>query len=98
MCFELAVYGLVSGLLYGLLPKRKASIYVSLLAAMLVGRIVWGAVRLIISGVGGSAFTWAAFLSGAFTSAIPGIILHIVLIPLLVIALERALPWLKSGR
>ncbi len=98
MCFELAVYGLVSGLLYGLLPKRKASIYISLLAAMLVGRIVWGAVRLIISGVGGSAFTWAAFLSGAFTSAIPGIILHIVLIPLLVIALERALPWLKSGR
>ena len=98
MCFELAVYGLVSGLLYGLLPKRKASIYISLLAAMLVGRIVWGAVRMIISGVGGSAFTWAAFLSGAFTSAIPGIILHIVLIPLLVIALERALPWLKSGR
>ena len=98
MCFELAVYGLVSGLLYGLLPKRKASIYVSLLAAMLVGRIVWGAVRLIISGVGGSAFTWAAFLSGAFTSVIPGIILHIVLIPLLVIALESALPWLKSGR
>ena len=98
MCFELAVYGLVSGLLYGLLPKRKASIYISLLTAMLVGRIVWGAVRLIISGVGGSAFTWAAFLSGAFTSAIPGIILHIVLIPLLVIALERALPWLKSGR
>lgn len=98
MCFELAVYGLVSGLLYGLLPKRKASIYVSLLAAMLVGRIVWGVVRMIISGVGGSAFTWAAFLSGAFTSAIPGIILHIVLIPLLVIALERALPWLKSGR
>jgi len=48
--------------------------------------------------VSGSAFTWAAFLSGAFTSAIPGIILHIVLIPLLVIALERALPWLKSGR
>ena len=98
MCFELAVYGLVSGLLYGLLPKRKASIYISLLAAMLVGRIVWGAVRMIISGVGGSAFTWAAFLSGAFTSAIPGIILHIVLIPLLVIALERALPWLKSGK
>ena len=98
MCFELAVYGLVSGLLYGLLPKKKASIYISLLTAMLVGRIIWGAVRMIISDVSGSAFTWAAFLSGAFTSAIPGIILHIVLIPLLVIALERALPWLKSGR
>ena len=98
MCFELAVYGLVSGLLYGMLPRRKISIYISLLAAMLCGRVVWGAVRLVISGVIGNAFTWAAFLSGAFTSAIPGIILHIALIPALVMALERALPWLKSGK
>ena len=98
MCFELAVYGLASGLLYAVLPRRKVSIYIALLAAMLCGRVVWGAVRLVLSGVTGSAFTWAAFLSGAFTSAVPGIILHIVLIPALVMALERALPWLKSGK
>jgi riboflavin transporter FmnP len=96
MCFELAVYGAVSGLLYSKLPKKTVNIYVSLIAAMLLGRIAWGIVRVLLSGVTGSAFTWAAFMAGAFTSAIPGIILHIVLIPVIVMALRRALPWMKN--
>ena len=90
MAFELAVYGAVSGLLHRLLPRKKWSIYVTLIAAMLAGRIVWGIVRLILAGLSGSSFTWALFLAGGFTTAIPGIILHIVLIPVLVIVLERA--------
>jgi riboflavin transporter FmnP len=96
MCFELAVYGAVSGLLYSKLPKKTVNIYVSLIVAMLLGRIAWGIVRVLLSGVTGSAFTWAAFMAGAFTSAIPGIILHIVLIPVIVMALRRALPWMKN--
>ena len=44
----------------------------------------------VISGVTGSAFTWSAFMAGALLNAIPGIILHIVLIPILVMALKRA--------
>lgn len=96
MCFELAVYGAVCGLLYRRLPKKTVNIYVSLVAAMLLGRIAWGIVRVLFSGVTGSAFTWAAFMAGAFTSAIPGIILHIALIPVIVMALQRALPWLKN--
>ena len=96
MCVELATYGAVSGVLYHLLPRKPINIYVSLIAAMLAGRIVWGIVRVVLSGVTGSAFTWAAFLSGALTTAIPGIILHIVLIPVIVLALQKALPWLKS--
>ena len=98
MCFELAAYGFISGWLYRRLPRSRASIYGALIAAMLAGRVVWGAVRAVLSGVGASPFTWAAFLSGAFTTAIPGIIVHIVLIPILVMALERALPWLRAGR
>ena len=98
MCFELAVSGAVSGALYHMLPRRRANVYISLIAAMLCGRAVWGIVRVIFSGITGSAFTWAAFLSGAFTTAIPGMILHIVLIPAVVFALEHALPWLKAGR
>lgn len=96
MCFELAVYGAVCGLLYRRLPKKTVSIYVSLIAAMLLGRIAWGIVRVLFSGVTGSAFTWAAFMAGAFTSAIPGILLHIALIPVIVMTLQRALPWLKN--
>lgn len=98
MCFELAVYGAVSGLLYSQLPKKTVNIYISLISAMLLGRIVWGVVQLLLSGVTGTAFTWAAFIAGAFTSAIPGIILHIALIPVIVMALQRALPWLKNAK
>ena len=90
MCFELATYGLVSGLLYRALPKRIGNLYVSLLGAMLTGRIVWGVVMMIVLNATGSAFTWAAFMAGAFTNAIPGIITHIVLIPLLVRALQKS--------
>ena len=90
MAFELAVYGLVSGILYRLLPKKKWSIYVTLVVAMLAGRVVWGIVRLILAGLSGGSFTWALFLAGGFTNAIPGIILHIVLIPVIVMVLERA--------
>ena len=96
MCAELAVYGAVSGLLYARLPRKTVNLYISLVAAMLLGRVAWGAVRLALSGLSGSAFTWAAFVAGAFTTAIPGIILHIVLIPVIVLALRRALPWLKG--
>lgn len=90
MCFELAAYGAVSGLLYKLLPKKTLNIYASLIAAMLSGRVVWGIVRAVLSGASGSPFTWQAFLAGAFINAVPGIILHILLIPIIVMALERA--------
>ena len=59
---------------------------------MLAGRVLWGVVRVILTGVTGSAFTWAAFMAGAVTNAVPGIILQLVLIPVLVKALERAVP------
>ena len=90
MSFELAGYGLFSGLLYRLLPKKTVNIYVSLIGAMILGRIVWGIAMVVISGVSGSAFTWSAFIAGALLNAVPGIILHIVLIPILVMALKRA--------
>ena len=90
MCFELAAYGLVSGALYARLPKKTSNIYVSLIAAMLLGRVVWGIVRVVLSGVSGEPFTWAAFMAGAFLNAIPGIIIHILLIPIIVLALKKA--------
>ena len=89
MCFELATYGFVSGLLYKLLPGKKVFTYVTLIAAMLAGRIIWGIARVILAVLAQSEFAWTAFLSGAFVNAVPGIILHILLIPVLVIALKR---------
>ena len=89
MCFELATYGFVSGLMYKLLPGKKVFTYVTLIAAMLAGRIIWGIARVILAGLAQSEFAWTAFLSGAFVNAVPGIILHILLIPVLVITLKR---------
>ena len=90
MAFELLTYGIVSGLLYRLLPKKTCYIYLSLIGAMIVGRVVWGVVQVIILGLSGSPFTWAAFWAGAIANAIPSIIVQLVLIPLLVMALKKA--------
>ena len=90
MTFELLAYGLVAGLLYRALPKRPACVYISLIGAMLAGRIVWGVVSIIIYGAMGNPFTWPLFFAGAFVNAIPGIIVHIILIPVLVFALQKA--------
>ena len=98
MCFELAAYGGIAGAMFRIFPRKPVYVYTSLITAMLGGRILWGIVRVILSGVTGSAFTWAAFMAGAFTQAIPGMILHIILIPAIVLALQKALPWLKLRR
>lgn len=90
MAFELASYGLISGVLYRRLPKKIPYIYVSLISAMIGGRIVWGIVRFIIMGLQGTTFPMSAFIAGAVTNAIPGIVLHILFIPVVVIALRKA--------
>ena len=90
MAFELATYGFVSGILYKRLPDKTSSIYIALIAAMVCGRIVWGIARYVFAGLSGSTFPMSAFIAGAVTNAIPGIILHIILIPLIIIAMKRA--------
>jgi len=89
MAFELAVYGFVAGWLHNKLPNKKIYIYVSLLCAMILGRIVWGIVMFACMGLDASKFGMAAFVAGAFTNAIPGIVLQIILIPVLVILLDK---------
>ena len=90
MALELCVYGVMTGLMYKLLPKKNIYLYASLLIAMLSGRVVWGLTRWLFAGLSGSAFTFDMFLAGAFTTAIPGIICHIALVPIIVIALKKA--------
>ena len=89
MTFELAAYGLVAGLMHKILPRKKPYVYVSLLTAMIVGRLVWGAAMFVFMGLSGGSFTFAAFIAGAFTNAIPGIIVQILLIPILVMILDN---------
>ena len=90
MAFELAAYGAVSGLVHKTLAKSKWNIYGSLLIAMIVGRMVWGTAMFICMGFTGNNFGFSTFLAGAVTNAIPGIIIQIILIPILVMILEKA--------
>lgn len=90
MSFELAAYGLCAGLFYKYLPKKNYNIYVSLILSMLIGRIVWGATMFAISMASDVKFGLSIFIAGAFVKAVPGIILHIVLIPLILMILKKA--------
>ena len=79
----------IAGLLYRKLPKTGWRIYASLISAMVAGRLVWGLVKFLLAGLQGTEFSLALFLSGAVTTAIPGIILQLILIPILVVVMER---------
>ena len=90
MAFELAAYGCAAGLLYRALPKHIAFVYVTLVLSMLIGRAVWGLASAVLMMGTENVFTTQAFLAGAFINAWPGIVLHILVIPPVVLGLRRA--------
>lgn len=90
MAFELATYGFTAGFLYARSRwKCVIALYRSLIPAMLAGRMVWGIVQAVLLGMGKSSFTWQMFFAGAFFNAIPGIVLQLILIPAVMVALNR---------
>lgn len=97
MAFELATYGCMTGVFLLLLGRRLrhplAKVYVALVPAMLLGRIVWGGVMTVLMGLGKVTFSFSVFLTSAFVTAIPGIVLQLVLIPALVLLLQHAGLW-----
>ena len=91
MAFEMGTYGLVAGRLYSHAKWQcTKTLYRSLIGAMLSGRVVWAFAEVILLGITGTMFTWEMFLAGAFVNAVPGIILQLVLIPVLMVALNKA--------
>jgi len=92
MAFELAVYGLATGLLYNILPKKTPYIYVTLIISMLAGRLVGGIAKFALLSLFTSdiPFGLTIFWTDYFVKSVPGIILHILLIPVIVIALRKA--------
>lgn len=90
MTCELVVYGLVSGLLCahvrtGRLPL---DLYVSLVGAMICGRIVGGLLQALIFSAG--SYSLAAWATAYFLTGLPGIALQLVVVVPVVVALERA--------
>lgn len=91
MAFEMAAYGAAAGLLYRFFAGRRGHIYLSLVGAMLIGRVVWGIVSFAVYALlTEKTFSLTAFWMGGFANAWPGIVLQLVLVPLIVAGLERA--------
>ncbi len=90
MAIELATYGFVIGFLYYRMKNKNIKgVYISLVSAMILGRIAWGIAKAILLGLGGKAFTISMFIAGGFIDAIPGIIIQLVLIPLIMAILNK---------
>ena len=90
MVCELAAYGLIASLLSRRvrLPRRTAELYVCLLGAMLLGRAVYGIMNALVFSAG--SYGWGIFVSAAFVAAAPGIVIQLILIPPVILLLERA--------
>lgn len=89
MSFELATYGLITGLFYQILPKKTINVIGSLISAMILGRIVWGIVGAIVYSSLGVEFTMTVFIMAAFITALPGIIFQLIFIPILIIFMQK---------
>ena len=97
MTFELGTYGLIIGLLYNKLPKSIPLLFVSLIGAMLAGRVAWAAAMVVIAGLTEHNFSFAAFTTGAFVAALPGIVLQLLVIPTIIIAFKAELNWRRGN-
>jgi niacin transporter len=90
MILELAAYGASSALLMQFLPVKNlyARTYISLIGAMLFGRVFFGIMNALIFSVG--EYSMQMWLTAAFVTALPGIAIQIVIIPAIIIALQKA--------
>lgn len=89
MMIELAVYGLVTGLCSKYIPQENemSKLYMSLIIAMLAGRIVNGFVNTFILSTQG--YTLSVFMTASFITCLPGIIIQLIVIPILVRILNK---------
>ena len=83
MMVECAVYGMVSGILLKIVRtgKTTADLYITLIGAMLAGRLVAGVAKALIFSPG---ITMSAWIASSFVTALPGIATQLIAIPLLV--------------
>lgn len=83
MLVELAIYGVLTGYLFRV---KKLNIFISLPVSMLIGRIGYGMVKLIMVGFKENLIS---IVSGMIIAGLPGIVLHLILVPLVVKALSN---------
>lgn len=87
---ELAVYGLVTGILITAIKTKSplAKLYAALVVAMLCGRVTYGILNSLIFRAG--EYSINAWLTTAFITSLPGIAIQLLLLPPLVLLLKKA--------
>lgn len=102
MTFELCAYGVLTGVVYPYLRRklcerrganRIAVMLASLGLAMVGGRIVGGAAKaLLLWGgvIGGAPMTFSLFVTSYFVDTAVGAVVHLIVVPAVVLALEKA--------
>lgn len=85
MMLELGIYGFVSGHLY---KNKKINIFVSLITAMLLGRLISGTANFLLLSMASKSYMFTVFITSSFVTPIWGIIIQIVLIPVIVKAAD----------
>lgn len=91
MAFELAAYGLVCGIMKKLLPQKHGFLYCSLITAMIIGRICRTLAMISFSAIVGNTFVFSTFMTGVILKSIPGMIAHIIIVPISATLIERAI-------
>lgn len=87
MALELAVYGYAAGYFF---KKKNINIILSLVIAMILGRIVSGMANLILFSMAGKPYAFSMFITASFVKPVWGIILQLIAIPTIVTVLEKA--------
>ena len=90
MLVELAAYGLFTSLLI-MLPVKNfyARICISLYGAMILGRVAFGLVNAYIFNIG--EYSMETWVTAAFVTALPGIVIQVIVIPPIVMAVQKTL-------
>ena len=90
MCVELPVYGIAGGIFMHVFRQQKdgVRVYSALILAMILGRIAGGITQAVVLGIGSYSLTmWA---SSYFVATAPAIVIHLILIPSVYYALQKA--------
>lgn len=90
MMVELAVYGLVTGLLMKVVRTKNtfADLYICLIIAIIAGRAMSAVTKALIFAKG--SFALGAWVTGTLLVSWPGLIIQLVFIPTVVFALMKA--------
>lgn len=89
---ELCAYGLICGLLADRvhIGSPVMDLCCALAPAMILGRVVGGVARAVFFALDQQPYSLAMWASAYFVQSVPGIVLHLIAVPALVLALRRA--------